>query len=246
MKNFKRLRKPHFMVILLFPIFMFSCIEENKIQEIPKNEFSYSDFELFKNNFSLVESIYEQDDLNSEILSGFNRDLLGKINVKLGTTVEYPDILFSLLGQDKDKIWQTGLTQGWMKKWEIELFEKFIYEWQNDGFNISIQNFEERVINLNLNRVEFQKKNLFINILKSLAIKNPKLFSSIENLESEIDSRIVCESVLRCAGAVVALAAATASLSSCATVLACGGAILLHIIAIDSVAVSCEGCLTFE
>lgn len=43
-----------------------------------------------------------------------------------------------------------------------------------------------------------------------------------------------------CAGAVFALSAATAGLGACTTVVACAGAIILHLVALDSVARKCK------
>lgn len=225
--------------LILFP----SCVQEKGDDFFEKHEFNYSEFEFFKSNLSFVDNLRMPSELNPSEKVVFSKNLLNEINNNFGTDVKFPDFAFELINKDREQILETSLKQGWIDLEEVELNNMFLEDLQALGFDLAIKNYENKVLNLDLTKEEFLKKNMFINLMKSLEFDNPELFPPISDEFLNLNSRISCDSGWRCAGSIVALTAATASLASCATVLACGGAVMLHIIAIDSAAISCKGCL---
>ncbi|WP_075350430.1 hypothetical protein [Algoriphagus marinus] len=230
------------LMIALNLFFLPSCVTEKDYHFLERHEFNYSTFEFFKKNLSIVEDLQMPKGLNPNEKVIFSKNFLIEINNRLGTDVKFTDSAFELINKDRELIFETSLKQGWIDLQEVELNNMFYEDLQSLGFDLAIKNYESKVLNLNLTQEEFLKKNRFINLIKALEFSNPKLFVSGKNEFLNLNSRISCDSGWRCAGAIIALTAATASLSSCATVLACGGAILLHIIAIDSAAAACDGC----
>jgi len=104
------------------------------------------------------------------------------------------------------------------------------------GFDKAVSNYEKTTLDMSLSSVEFNKKNTFLNIVKSMNYANPNLFKS-DLLDSSIN-RVGC-GWCKCAAATVALVVATAGLASCLTVVACGLSIVLVYAASNGVAAAC-------
>lgn len=161
-----------------------------------------------------------------------SHEILNKTNIVLGTSLFYPELGLDLIDYNREEIFEIALRQGYINKKDIELNNILFNNLKVYDFDLALSNYEEAVINLKLSNEKFNQLNTFVNIIKSFNYKYPSLFK-IQNAE-------VARGGWACVGAIFALAVATAGLSSCATIVACGAAILLHLIALDSVARKCK------
>lgn len=159
------------------------------------------------------------------------------MNSELGTSVSYPNLALDLIDYDREQILNLSLREGWINQTDIDLNNAFLADLTNNNFDIALSNFENNVLELNLSNQEFEKQNLFVNIVKSFNDIDSKLF------KTQTSNNYQARGGWACAGAIFALAATTAGLSSCATIVACAGAILLHLVALDSVARKCKNYL---
>jgi len=175
--------------------------------------------------------LISQNYSNSISKKEISQDILKKINTELGSNLNYPDLALDLINYDRDKILNISLKQEWLNQKDIDINNLFLNDLQIHDFNYALTNFENTVLKLNLSKEEFEKFNTFANLVKSVNYQYPNLFD-LQNTQQ-------ARGFWACAGATLALAAATAGLSSCLTVVACVGAFLLHVVAATNFANKC-------
>lgn len=205
-----------------------SCEQYNSESNIAEQSFNYESFNSFKNSNHLDNIIRKISASNKNYADvsvlEMNKQILSSVNIELGTDISIPESALSMsLGMDADEVYKTALKNDWLNAQDVKLAKEFIDDVKKNGLDLAIENYESKVLDLNLSNEEFDKKNVFINTIKSIDYKNPKLFAINTNSHSK------AVSWWRCALATTAIAAATAGLAGCLTVAACAIAILLHV-----------------
>lgn len=236
MNILKTFRKPYLSILLSSLILFVSCGQENLQIENTKNSFDYSTFNEFKNSSSF-ENIKQTIENNNFKKKSFNSTLeankmvLNIVNSEIGTNIELPDSALQLTDYTPEQMLNTSLENNWMNEEDIALTKSLINDVETLGFEKAIKNYENNTLNMRLSSEEFAKKNLFINMIKSMNHENPDLF--------KLDNSVQARGWLRCAASSIALAAAIAASSSCVTIVACGVAIACLYAASTSVADNC-------
>ncbi|RKQ43278.1 hypothetical protein BXY85_3897 [Roseivirga pacifica] len=233
MKITTHIRPPYVAYVLILLIAIASCKET--IETTNVNTFDHEAFNLFKQKLDQIQAIQFNEDTSP---LDKQKQLLFQINNQFGTDLTFDDRVFELAGSNPDKIFEVALNNKWMSQSDIEETQLFILEAESFGFEEAINSFEQRALSQNLPLSEFNKRNAFSNIMRSLHFANPDLYpsSTTQDITSDISST---NSWWRCALAVTALTAATASMVSCATVAACIFAIALFHNATLGVAEQC-------
>jgi hypothetical protein len=224
MNIIKFLRKPY-LAIFLSALFLFTACTQYD-SEVPESQsFDYSAFLNFKNgskNFSMPSKFKSSADKNKAIFDASSKTL--------GVNVQLPEAVYQLSNYDSEDIYAESLKQGWLSKEDIKLYKTFTSDVESLGLDSAIENFEEVVLKMSLSDVEFNKKNTFLNIIKTVDSNNPSIF---QNTFSKYTTWY------QCAAASIALTSAVAGTVSCLTVAACGLAFVLVYAASNSFAHNC-------
>ncbi len=210
-------------------IFIVSCTQYDLNSS--NQSFDYSSHISFISNKSIINSLISTKYSKSISTKEISQDILNKVNIELGTNIAYSDLALDLADFKRDEILSISLELGWVNQRDIDLNNIFLNDLQTHNFDYALDNFENAVLNLELTKDEFEKLNFFANLVKSINYQYPDLF----DLQNSQQAR----GFWACAGATLALAAATAGLSSCLTVVACAGAFLLHVVAMTNFADKC-------
>ena len=229
MKLLKFFRKSSFIILSSMLIFIVSCTQYDLNSS--NQSFDYGAHISFISNKSLINSLISTKYSKSISSKEISQDILNKVNIELGTNLAYPDLALGLADYDRDEILSISMKQGWINKRDIDLNNTFLNDLQIHDFDYALDNFEKTVLKLELSKEEFAKLNIFANLVKSINYQYPDLF----DLQNSQQAR----GFWACAGATLALTAATAGLSTCLTVFACVGAVVLHAIALTNFAEKC-------
>lgn len=222
MKKIRKFLKPTSMIMACLILFV-SCEQYDQDLNLKQQAFDYNVFQEFKNSNHLksVLKTLESTLKNTNSTEEMNREILSTVNDEMGTSLTIPDKALTISAEmDADDIYDISLSEGWLSEQDIVLIEEFSEDIQVNGLDIALENYENQILPLNLPDNQFDKHNAFVNIIKSLDHENPEL----------LDFRSQHRSWWRCGLAVVALAAAIASVGSCVTVVACGvaGALIIN------------------
>lgn len=228
MKNF---RKPYWAIFLALLVLLISCEKYEYYDDRDTNSlFEYDIYNHFIESQELLsQTISSVENLRESEIKIISSQILQFLNTELGTNLVIPEGYLDLINQDREFILESSLEEGWLNETDIRLNDLFLQDIISSDFNTALNNFEERVFELNLSQDDFNKQVQFANMIKSINDIDPELFRVSATSRGG----------WACAGAVLALTAATAGLASCATIAACGFAILLHLAAIDGVARKC-------
>lgn len=215
-------RRPYLSIFMASLILFVSC-SEGAVAEI-KQSFNYKSFDLYKstNHYKNIIKSLSKSNLSKSTILEQKKLIVKEVNNELNTELHIPEIALDLsINMNPEEIYTVGLSNNWINQQDVGLVEKFGNDLQTFGFEIAIRNYEDTVINLNLSDTEFARKNAFLNIIKTINYENPLMFQ--ESSSSLEKSNLQMRSWWRCALAITALVAATASLSACPSV---GGCVL--------------------
>jgi hypothetical protein len=229
MNIFTFFRKSSFIFISAIGFLALSCTQYDLNSS--NQNFDYSAHISFISNKSLINSLISTKYSKSISSKEISQDILNKVNIELGTNIAYPDLALNLTDYDRDEILDISLKQGWTNQRDIDLNSTFLNDLQTHDFDYALSNFENTVLKLELSKDEFAKLNIFANLVKSINYQYPNLF--------DLQNSQLARGFWACAGATLALAAATAGLSSCLTIVACGAAFLLHVVAMTNFGDKC-------
>lgn len=236
MNILKTFRNPYLSILLSSFILFVSCGQDSLQIE---NNFDYSAFNKFKNNssFENIKQIIQSNNFKKKLYNSTletNKIILNVVNSEFKTKIELPDLTLQLTDYTSEQILDISLKNKWVNERDITLIKLLLNDIEAFGFEKAIKNYENNTFNMRLSNKEFSKKNLFLNMIKSINHENPNLFK----LKS-LDNTVQAKSWLKCAASSIALAAAIVASSSCVTIVACGVAIACLYAASTSVADNC-------
>jgi len=230
MKLYKLLRQRYFANALALIVLTFSCSQYDT-PELEIQKFDYSSFNEFKSQEALFDF---NEVINSEMTDLEQRKaVLNHVNTVMNTDIYFSAEFYELYKYDANGIFEMSKNSGWLSHEDIDLTNEFINNVEDKGLEIAIQRYENAVLELSLGDDEFSKRNMFLNMIKGLDYSMPNFFNS--NFNTSLQK----EPWYKCAAAIVALTAATASLGTCVTVVSCGAALVLVYAASNSVAAMC-------
>ncbi|WP_430409756.1 hypothetical protein [Kordia sp.] len=226
MSSIKLSVRSYIAVVSSLLIMFTSCSQYEEVSSENQN-FDYSAHEFFTINQQFLTNLTLS---KSTSFLNINQEILDNLNEEFETNLSYPELLPDLFGHDMEYILNKSLKLGWINQYNVDLTESFLRDLIDFDFDYALKEFEKNALALNLSTEEFQKLNIFANTVKSINLYHPELF---------IAENILAKGFWGCAGATLALTAATAGLSSCATIVACAGAIALHLVALNNFGTQC-------
>ncbi|MEM6719878.1 MAG: hypothetical protein AAF611_11205 [Bacteroidota bacterium] len=227
-------RNKYFVIALSSLFLVFSCTTHGiETANSESRTINYKVFNDYKSNTGLLKNIMttNQYGKNSQSLKEISQTILDQVNLELGTNVIYSDEALQLPNYNGEEIIEIGKANGWINDIDVNLIDAFMINLENHDFNYAIENFENSVITLSVSDEKFDKLNMTANLIRSANHQNPEIFTQIQK-SRELGG-------WDCALATLALAAATAGLSSCATVAACAAAVALHYNALKNFGRAC-------
>lgn len=223
-----------YLVIVLSTLFLtFSCTTHGLETDIQSKTMNYDIFNDFKSNVGILNSLKHSINLEKEnqTFVEFSQAILDQINLEMGTNLVYSDEELKIPDYSAEEIIEISLANDWMNQTDVDLINAFMNDLENHDFNFAFTNYENSILTLSVTDEKFEKLNLTANLILSANYENPEIFNQIQK-SGEIGG-------WDCVLATLALAAATAGLSSCATVAACGMAVALHYNALKNFGKAC-------
>ncbi|QMU64591.1 MAG: hypothetical protein GKR88_10035 [Flavobacteriaceae bacterium] len=231
MNILKFLRIPYLSIFMASLILFVSCEQYDAPEQI-QNKFDYSSFNNFKSSSYFDDIVKNVKSRFSKSKESTNQIVLDEVNAQLGTNIEIPnDALQLSIEMNPTDILTIAKNNSWLTQEDVIITNEFIEDMESKGFDIAVENYESNILAVNLSNEEFAKKNLFINMVKSMEFKYPDLYDNNESAQAK--------SWLKCAAASIALASAIAGTLSCVTIAACALAMVLVYAASNSFADNC-------